>query len=121
MCPNTIKNRERHYNFLLEFLRKDKGDDVDLGVLLDSETGRDELTDLIGRFFFTKRKYAEKIRNLFTLKCLARNLSHGLTSPNLLSRKLSCFKLFAWSFSHGLSSPTFRKLSTLLARKPLSK
>ena len=57
LSPVTVKDRERHYRYLLEFLSKenDGGEDLDVGKLLESEEGRDELTNLIGRFFFSMR------------------------------------------------------------------
>ena len=82
LCPVTVKDRERHYKYLLEFLSKETGgEDIDVGNLLESEDGRDQLANLIGRFFFSmrveaaddgteklpKRKYAEKIRS--SVKC----------------------------------------------------
>ena len=103
----TIKDRERHYNFLLDFLRKEKGDDFDLGVFLETEAGRDEITDLIGRFFFTmrveavddgteklpKRKYAEKIRS--SIKCTIQNLYRlDITDPCLFPQAAKRWKAF---------------------------
>ena len=108
LCPVTVKDRERHYKYLLEFLSKETGgEDIDVGNLLESEDGRDQLANLIGRFFFSmrveaaddgteklpKRKYAEKIRS--SIKCTIQNLyCVDITDPCLFPQASKKWKAF---------------------------
>ena len=106
--PVTVRDRERHYKYLLEFMRKETGEeDIDVGNLLESEEGRDKQSSLIGRFFFSmrveaaddgteklpKRKYAEKIRS--SVKCTIQNLYRvDITDPCLFPEASKKWKAF---------------------------
>ena len=107
LAKTTLKDRERHYRTFLEFLSKETGGDGNLEDMLKSEEGRDELSNVIGRFFFTmrvdatddgqeklpKRKYAEKVRS--SVKCSIQSLYRvDITDPCLFPQAAKRWKAF---------------------------
>ena len=102
----TLKTRDRHYKFFLDFVTEDvKG--VSIEELLGSEAGRQQLTTSLGKFFFTlrvkasddgeekhpKRSYAEKIRS--SIKCsMIDNFKVDITDPILFPEASKKWKSF---------------------------